>query len=317
MVGRSIRRVALAAVAALAGLLVGVASPAAADDGVVATETGDALEIAGSLVADAAPVADTGETFVAVVAGSEVELPADPVDPLVIGGARGEVSVELPGLAGLGDGVVDDSGAVVYESDSSPVSFAAQATVDGGLQVLLVLEGPEAPSEYRFDMTVPAGAVLQATPDGGALVVGADGVAVSTVAPSWALDANGSRVPSSYRIDGTTLIQVVDHHGAAYPVIADPKVSLGWNIYVKYSKADVRSLTSGFSDKALGKLKYVAIFCAAIGNPFLATGCGLYVYDAYDSVAQTFRSARDAGKCVEMKYSYAAAVLTGWKTYDC
>jgi hypothetical protein len=31
---------------------------------------------------------------VAIVAGSEVELPADPADPLVLDGAGGEVAVE-------------------------------------------------------------------------------------------------------------------------------------------------------------------------------------------------------------------------------
>ena len=188
----------------------------------VATETGDALEVAGALVADAAPLSDVGDDFVAVVEGSVVELPADPAESLVLDGAAGEIGVDLPVVAGLGDGVVDESGAVVYESDTSPVSLAAQATGDGGMQVLVVIDGPDAPTEYRFDMTVPRGAALRATPDGGAEVVGADGQVVTVVAPPWAVDANGESVPTHYRIDGTTLVQVIDHHGAAYPVVGDP-----------------------------------------------------------------------------------------------
>jgi hypothetical protein len=94
MVDRSIRQRALLVAAALVAVSVGLVSSAAADEGVVATETGDALEVAGSLVADAAPMADTGDGFVAIVAGSEVELPADPADPLVLDGAGGEVAVE-------------------------------------------------------------------------------------------------------------------------------------------------------------------------------------------------------------------------------
>jgi hypothetical protein len=58
----------------------------------------------------------------------------------------------------VGDGVVDESGAVVFESETSPVYLAAQATDDGGLQVLVVIDDVTAPTEYRFDMTVPAGA---------------------------------------------------------------------------------------------------------------------------------------------------------------
>jgi hypothetical protein len=156
MVVRSLRRRAVLALTSLAVVSVGVVSPVAADDGVVATETGG------------------------------------------------------------------ESGAVVYESDSSPVSFAAQATVDGGMQVLMVIDGPDAPTEYRFGMTVPAGAVLLPSTDGGAVVVDAEGVVVAAVAPAWAVDANGQTVPTHYRIDGTTLIQVIDHHGAAYPVVGDP-----------------------------------------------------------------------------------------------
>jgi hypothetical protein len=171
-----VRGLVLGVVGVVAASVVGVVSPVAADDGgVVVTETGEALEVAGSLVEDAAPLADAGDGFLAAVAGSEVELPVDPSEPLVFGGVAGEIGVGLPAVAGVGEGVVDESGAVVYESGAGAVSLAAQATVDGGLQVLVVIDGADAPSEYRFDMSVPAGATLVATADGGAEVVGADG----------------------------------------------------------------------------------------------------------------------------------------------
>ncbi len=51
---------------------------------------------------------------------------------------------------------------------------------------------------------------------------------VAGVAPAWALDASGQPVPTRYRIEGTTLVQVIDHHGAAYPVVGDPKYTWGW-----------------------------------------------------------------------------------------
>jgi hypothetical protein len=205
---------------------VGVVSAEGSVD-TVATETGDALEVAGDLVADAAPVVESADGFVAQVAGSVVEIPADPVEPLTLGGVGGEVEVELPVVAGVADGVVDESGAVVFESDTSPVSLAAQATDDGGLQVLVVIDDATAPTEYRFDMTVPDGAVLRSTGDGGAEVVGSDGALVSAVAPPWAVDATGVSVSTSYRIEGSTLVQVVDHAGSTYPVVGDPKFTWG------------------------------------------------------------------------------------------
>lgn len=221
-----IRGVLLGAVCVIAAS-VGVVSPVAADDSAVVTETGEALEIAGSMVEHAAPLDEVGDGFVSRVGGSEVELPADPSEPLVLDGAAGEIGVGLPVVAGADDGVVDESGAVVYESDTSAVSLAAQATFDGGLQVLVVIDGPSAPSEYRFDMTVPAGATLESTLDGGAQVVGADGHVVVKVEPAWALDANGNSVPTQYRVEGTTLVQVIDHAAATYPVVGDPKYTWG------------------------------------------------------------------------------------------
>jgi len=259
MVGGSLRRRAALAVVGLVAASVGVAvAPVAAADAVVATETGDALEVAGSLVADAAPVADVGDSFVAKVAGSEVELPADPAEPLVLDGPGGEISVDLPVAAGAGDGVVDDSGAVVYESDVSPESFAAQATADGGMQVLLVIEGPNAPSEYRFDMTLPAGATLRSGSDGGVDIVGPDGLVAATVAPAWAVDSAGQFVPTTYRIDGGTLVQFVGHADADYPVIADPRIF--WVGTALVAIEFTRGETKAIADR----LPYFASVCAAV-----------------------------------------------------
>jgi hypothetical protein len=221
-VGVLVSAVMLSVSVLVVGSSAGVVSAAVEPvDGVI-TETGEALDVAGGLVADAAPLVESGDGFVAQVAGNEVEIPVDAADPLVLDGVSGEVAVELPVVPGVGDGVVDESGAVVFESEVSPVSLAAQATDDGGLQVLVVIDDATAPTEYRFDMTVPAGAVLLPLTDGGAVVVDAVGVVVSVVAPAWAIDAHGQPVPTHYEVEGTTLVQVIDHHGATYPVVGDP-----------------------------------------------------------------------------------------------
>ena len=34
--------------------------------------------------------------------------------------------------------------------------------------------------------------------------------------------ADTSAVSTHYHLEGTTLVQIVDHHGAVYPVVADP-----------------------------------------------------------------------------------------------
>jgi hypothetical protein len=305
MVGGSLRRRAVLAVVGLVAASVGVAVvPVAAADAVVATETGDALEVAGSLVADAVSVADVGDSFVATVAGSEVELPADPAEPLVLDGSGGEISVDLPVVPGGGDGVVDASGAVVYESDVSPVSFAAQATADGGMQVLVVIEGADAPTEYWFDMTVPAGAVFRATSDGGAEVVGADGQIVTAVAPPWALDANGQSVPTRYLIEGTTLVQVIDHHGASYPVVGDPKFGFGWNIYVRLSPYEQKTLIE--AGIAGGAVTIGALVCTAsvVGGPGAIAVCLGAIAAAAVVIWRTVDRHFNPSCWIELKFSY-------------
>ncbi len=272
-VGVLVSAVMLSMSVLVVGSSVGAVSAAVEPVDTVVTETGEALDVAGGLVADAAPLSDTGDGFVAVVAGSVVELPADPAESLVLDGATGEIGVDMPVVAGLDDGVVDESGAVVYESDTSPVSLAAQATEDGGLQVLVVIDGPDAPTEYRFDMTVPVGAALLPSTDGGAVVVDADGVVVSVVAPAWAVDAHGQPVPTSYRIEGSTLVQVIDHHGASYPVVADPC----WTCW-----GDIVFTVVGVAATA-GALVGCAAVCAVAGAAATVYGTARWVQGNYQS----------------------------------
>jgi len=296
-----VRGLVLGVVGVVAASVVGVVSPVAADDGgVVVTETGEALEVAGSLVEDAAPLADTGDGFVASVAGSVVELPVDPSEPLVFGGVAGEIGVGLPAVAGVGDGVVDESGAVVYESGAGSVSLAAQATVDGGLQVLVVIDGADAPSEYRFDMSVPAGATLVATADGGAEVVGADGQAMAGVAPAWALDASGQPVPTRYRIEGTTLVQVIDHHGAAYPIVGDPNIDFDWDRVTAYfTPAETKTIASaGWG--ATGTATVCALVGSGLGGPLGAAAIGGLCLAQSGSIVYTAGVAMNSGKCLKV-----------------
>ena len=169
------------------------------------------------------PQTKTPDGFVATVNGSTAEIQKDPSDGLTLTTSSGaEIGIDLPFADTSNDGVKTKSGVVVYADAAPDVAVAAQPTPDGGMRALVVIDGPQAPTEYRFPMTLPDGAALFPRTDGGAVVIGADGQLVSYVAPAWAFDANGQPVPTRYLIEGTTLVQVIDHQGAAYPVTADP-----------------------------------------------------------------------------------------------
>lgn len=99
---------------------------------------------------------------------------------------------------------------------------------------LVVIEDATASDTYRFTVPVPAGGELRALasePDSDQLaeeilVVDATGTPVGAYDEAWALDADGRFVPTSYRIEGTTLVQRVQFGPAtAFPVVIDPGYS--------------------------------------------------------------------------------------------
>lgn len=64
---------------------------------------------------------------------------------------------------------------------------------------------------------------------------------VATVAPPWAVDANGVEHETSYVLDGTTLTQVITTDDTtAFPVVADP----AWYVWVATATACVAELGS-------------------------------------------------------------------------
>ncbi|MFH6778554.1 DUF4258 domain-containing protein (plasmid) [Clavibacter michiganensis] len=98
---------------------------------------------------------------------------------------------------------------------------AIQDTGDGTFRALMHIESAAAPTEYRFELG--EGVELIPLEDGGVTARDAAGDIMGTFEPAWALDANGAAVPTSYTIEGSTLVQSVRLTSAtAFPVVADP-----------------------------------------------------------------------------------------------
>lgn len=62
--------------------------------------------------------------------------------------------------------------------------------------------------------------------------------------------------------------------------------------------------------------KYIAAVCIFLVNPAAVAGCGFYVYDALDSVNNTFKAAASRNQCVELGFGYNGLLLS-WKGYAC
>ncbi|WP_031155363.1 hypothetical protein [Streptomyces erythrochromogenes] len=76
---------------------------------------------------------------------------------------------------------------------------------------------------------------------------GAGAVARGHIDAPWAKDANGKAVPTSYRLDGNTLVQTIETGpDTAYPVVADPHYT--WGIIsgtVYFNKSETKVLALG------------------------------------------------------------------------
>lgn len=96
-------------------------------------------------------------------------------------------------------------------------------TTPGGIRLVTVLHGPEAPNEFRFPITLAEGLALEAMPSGGYDVVHLRyGATVGRFYNPWACDSMFRPVKADYTLDGGTLVMRVLHQGATYPVVSDP-----------------------------------------------------------------------------------------------
>ncbi len=135
--------------------------------------------------------------------------PVGLVEEAVYGGVWMPGEFAPTGLKVVSD--VDDATVVVFEAIDK-LSLAA----------LVVIENADAPDEYRFENAVPDALTAILQPDGSVQFFDENGAVSGGIAAPWAIDADGRNIVTSYSLDGTTLVQTVDHDGAAYPVVADP-----------------------------------------------------------------------------------------------
>lgn len=237
---------AVAAVALIGGLI--SAAPAAASDG------GDPVVVSEDASRDSTST-DRGADGDSLPDNSEPDEPdaEPPIDEPLVGEPLEEVGPSSSGSEHGGSSSVDDPAAIGADaSDSyggveestfdtmwdpgSVVPSRVSAVFDGDNVELhtwraengsaflawLVIGSADAATEYRFERAVPEGYSASVQPDGSVLFVDAQGDEAGGIAVPWAFDANGSEVPTRFRLDGDALVQTVDHSGADYPVTADP-----------------------------------------------------------------------------------------------
>ena len=158
---------------------------------------------------------------------------------------QGLVPDEVPGPVGVVDearyeavwvpGELTPAAVTVVEAGTDTHMATVEMADLNILMALIKITSADAPTVYRFSDAVPDGHSAYVHADGSVRFVDAAGVeADAGIAAPWALDAAGTAIPTSFALDGTTLIQTVDHTGAAYPVVADPLWWVAVAVYVTY-----------------------------------------------------------------------------------
>ena len=244
----------------------------------------EATALAGDAPIDSSPMVIEDDVATTESEHGTVAIGLEITDGVTVSSADGlDLSIGLPS-AGRADGLVADDGTVVYADALVGAALTARAG-DSGVQASMVIDSADAPAEYRFDLDLPEAHTLTLNEDGSAQITGPDGLPAGLFDPPWAVDAEGQEVATWFSTDGATLIQHVEHRGAAHPVVADPKFT--WGIVsgtVYFSKQETRRIAFGASLVAVGGFKLAP----------LAVASGILSAFANNALA--------ANKCLKIKY---------------
>jgi|GEM_PF-5331515 len=156
-----------------------------------------------------------------------VSVPLDSDGAVVLSAGGVELRFTQPGVSE--ETTVSANGTISYVSDSEAFDTHLQVLespapdlLSEGVRALIEIQDPTAPREYVFPLNIEPGTELTVLQDG--TVVGYSGEDTTLVVPApWALDAEGSPVPTWYEVRGDALVQHVEFSDSdVFPIVADP-----------------------------------------------------------------------------------------------
>lgn len=265
----------------------------------------------------ASPVASVVDVDSAAVVKSSngmLDIPRDLKDGVKATTGGSAVSISLPNAQSASRATRLASGVVEYAGNNG--SSNAVVPTSSGVQMLTTIGNSAAPTQYAYALTLSRGGAVKVLGDGRAVITDSAGKTLADVAAPWAIDANGTKVPTHFETNGRTLTQVVDHTSGhfAYPIVADPSISFGWSIYLRYSKQEVRNLKQQGVFNSYGILW--GVLCSRLPNNYLVAGCSISLGTGFWAISQTFQAAANENKCVEVRLDYSGG-LDGWRRYAC
>jgi len=163
---------------------------------------------------------ETGSGFETENGLVDVQIPEAADQPVEVGGEG--VAIKLAGAdaQSVSRPFGDENTLAVEVLTDTDMLVSPIAT---GVEIFNILRSENSPETLRFQVQMPAGAVLRADGEWGAEVV-KDGELLTTIPEPVAVDAQGTDVPVDFQVDGDSLALTVDHREGDYamPILLDP-----------------------------------------------------------------------------------------------
>lgn len=118
-------------------------------------------------------------------------------------------------------------------STTLPHAALTSYKTTAGTQTLITIDSAAAATEYRFPLNLPQGSSAAIQSDGSVSIKDSTGLFLGGYSAPWAIDADGTTIPSTFTVEGNTLIQQVEFTTTtSFPVTADPSSVWGWAVCV-------------------------------------------------------------------------------------
>jgi sugar lactone lactonase YvrE len=158
----------------------------------------------------------------------DLSLPETAAGPIQVGESGLAISIEG---ASPGSSVRRFDEGDLFLPEVHKDSSVLLSPIAGGVDISTLLLSRESPEQLPLGVTLPAGAVLRPSENGGAEVLAGDGNLLTNVNPPRAVDAQGTEVPTTLSVEGESLVVGVPHRSmdVAYPILVDPEVVENWS----------------------------------------------------------------------------------------
>ncbi|MBU3178482.1 hypothetical protein KPL47_19350 [Clostridium estertheticum] len=213
---------------------------------------------------------------------TKINLPSNGTDHVKVSDLENKTNsfeMLLPKEANNTNSTISTNGTIVYNNEvNSNANVALQPTNDG-FRSLVIINNLSASKDYTFEFILPKGSRLITAKEylgsecdtKEVFVVNKDNVITSLISPPWAKDANGSNVPTYYRVEGNKVIQVVEFtKNNVFPIVADPSA---WKITKCIGAIGAMGITLAVPIAKIAKIrKFIKVIGSVKEAAMLLTG---------------------------------------------